>query len=117
MQSSFDITETFLASLYFFFITIAGYLGWIVVKLFKAITPKASSIVEEMAKRWVAKSVNSELTPIIDRLTHLEKSVDKIKKATHDKQGMEKTVLSRLVDVADQLEKKLEEIYDKKDKS
>ena len=105
MQDPVTTTETAISSLYLLSVTIAGYIGWAVVKIFKKITPHASKVVATMVSEWIVELLRPVIAETIDqKIGSSLKDLEKIKRATHDRSPRDEIVLHRLVEVADKLE-------------
>jgi len=110
--------ESFLAALYLMGVTIAGYIGWAIIKLFKFITPKASRVVAKIVSEWIIETLKPAISEAIDekfskKFDEKFEDIEKIKRATHGKVEREEGVLNRLLEIAEHLEKKIENEKDK----
>jgi len=106
-----SLLDAILAGFYLAGATLAGYIGWIVVKTFSFITPKASKVVAKMVTEWIIEVLKPAIEEAIDTKMkpHLD-DISKIKEATHGKTQMEEGVLNRLLEVAKILEEKAENL-------
>ena len=111
IETPTSLIDTILAGLYLAGATIAGYIGWGVIKAFKFITPRASRVVAKMVTEWIVEILQPAISEAIDKKlgTRLD-DIDKIKAATHGKTQMEEGVLNRLLEVAENLEQRINKL-------
>jgi hypothetical protein len=111
MDNPGDILQTLVASLYLIGATLVAYVGWVVIKLFKFITPKASKVVDKIVSEWIIDLLKPIIHEAIEqKLGSKLDDMDKIKEATHGRSGAENNAIMHLIELGDRLEKKINKL-------
>lgn len=101
-----DLSDTIISTIYLLGVTVIGYVGWMVIKLLKLVTPQASKVVAKIVSDWIIDLLRPIIQEAIDqKIGNKLDDLEKIRDATHGKKEAQEGVMLRLLEIAEKLEK------------
>ena len=109
MKIEANTADTFLVTLYLAGVTVAALVGKMVIKFFKFVTPYSTKIVTQLVKDWIVDLLKPAIDDAIEKKlgSHINELIA-LKETAHNAGENSKIILSKITEVLDKIEQKIE---------